>query len=178
MKTSYKLKIKSLLVGAAILLGAYASSSQAAITNFLYTAGGPTNFLASTNAWYINSVTVTCGTNAGTVKFYDNNVTNTVYTNAQYVSLLTFPTNVTQVITNSGGFLQTNIYPGQWTAFVTNAVNTNQLPIIFQASVPANGTVTFPNLQISTVLGLVINPSVTVAGTTNLGVQIQYNPWP
>lgn len=80
-----------------------------------------------------------------TLNFYDSASTNIFWTNAAYVTRLSYATNITNVTlaaNNPTGINQTNVYSGIWTYNITNNPATNTLlPIVtllLQANVPVN----------------------------------------
>lgn len=166
-------KLKTPLLGLALGL-ALVFSSQAAVTNFTITANS-TNIIAD-EGWNISSIQLISANNLIspiTVNFYDSATNVITYTNAAYTNYTTFITNVTSVITNSQGFLQTNIYPGQWTEAVSVPANTNNLPVIASVAAASGSSATL-TANINTVNGLVAR--ATTAAYTNLSVVVTYEP--
>lgn len=145
--------------------------AQAATTNYTVTANA-TNIVFDYGV-NISSIKLIAGANTGTpsLTFFDNATNSIVYTNAAYTNYTTTNITVTNVITNSVGFLQTNIYPGQWTAASTVAAATNNLPAILSLTTPANSaTISYANLV--TARGLVARAAT--AAQTNLVLEIIY----
>lgn len=181
MKSTYRIIKKSfyiLGVAAGLLVGSQSLQAGMSITNYTLTAGISTNLLASTN-WFISSIQVNTGTlPTGTnaiVRFYDLDQTNSLtYTNAAYTNYVTVKTNVTSIITNSFGDLQTNIYPGQWTTAETVVANTNAAPVIASFTLGANSAST-QTRNIVTGKGLVAKVATDV---TNVTVTVTYSTSP
>lgn len=159
------------IIGVCMSMVACKQTAQAATTNFVVTANA-TNIVFDQGV-NISSVKLITGANTGSpsITFYDNNTNSITYTNAAYTNYTTVNTNVTSIITNSQGFLQTNIYPGQWTYASSVAANTNNLPVILSLAAPANSsTISYANLVTSK--GFVARAST--AAITNCILQIIY----
>ena len=156
----------NVLVCVGLLLACADAKAQSQTYSASLSAGTTAIFTYPVN---ISKITVAgTGVGATTATFFDNSTTTTTYTNAAYTSMITYPTNITSVITNSQGSLQTNIYSGCYTTTSTVAAGTNTFPTVAAYSSPSTG-INGPNVvNYNTVRGL----AVTV--TTNATVTIEY----
>ncbi|NBR87904.1 MAG: hypothetical protein EBS84_20245 [Proteobacteria bacterium] len=156
----------NVLVCVGLLLAAASAKAQSLTYSGSLSAGTTAIFTYPVN---ISKITVAgAGVGATTATFFDNSTTTTTYTNAAYTSMTSYPTNITSIITNSAGNLQTNIYSGVFTTTTTVAANTNTFPTVAAYTAPSTG-INGPNLvSMNTVRGL----AVTV--TTNAIVTIEY----
>lgn len=148
-----KLITKYLSMLAAIFL--VAASTQAQTTNVSLSTGTNQVIIGS---YQLFTLVAASGTNSVTIDLYDNAQTNITYTNAQYITQTTVSTNVTVIFTNSVGNIQTNKYPGQWTYSVTNAANTNTLPILQTFVLTPNTSIT-RTVDMTVIKGLVAKAS-------------------
>ena len=163
---------------------AFSSDAQFADTYLAGTAtcpsgalsGGGTNvFILTTNRAIVHSIQLS-STVTGIANFYDCDITNPPiygvnYTNNTYWTRASYPTNlVTTYISPLTG--TTNIFTnsGTFTYFVTNAPNTNNLPIQYSAPFAAN----LPYFQ--TGLNLVFARGIVMTTGTNVNYAIGFTP--
>ena len=159
---------KSLILLAALVLAALNAVAQS--TTFSTNLSAGTSLVLSVPA-QISSITVG-GTSSGatTVSLFDNNANVATYTNAAYTTTISYPTNMTSVITNSTGALQTNTYTGVFTTTTTTAANTNTFPNLGVYSAAASTIVGPFNVSFNTVRGLAVTAS------TNATLTVVYRP--
>jgi len=106
-----------------------------------------TNIL-STNAIKVSQFTIANATGTNTyIQFNDSSSTNQFVTNNSYsFTNYVFNATVTNIYTNYFGVLTTNIYAALVAQSNFVPANTNYVPIIFAATVPANTTYQFNGL--------------------------------
>jgi len=116
----------------------------------------------------ISSITVG-GTSAGatTVTLFDNSAASATYTNAAYTSAITYATNITSIITNSAGNLQTNTFTGYITTTATTAANTNTFPSLAVYSAGASSIAGPYTVNINTLRGVAVTASTNATLTIN-----------
>lgn len=158
--------MKKFLLSLAIAILAFSAQAQSSTYSANLSAG---TTLAFSYPVHISSITVS-GTSAGatTVTLYDNSAASTTYTNAAYTSVNRYSTNITSVITNTAGNLQTNTYTGYVTTTTTTAAATNTFPVVAAFTAGAS-LVNGPNtVDFNTLRGLVLSAS------TNATIEITY----
>lgn len=156
--------MKKLILSLFVVLTAFAASAQSTFSTNL--SAGTSLCLAFPAQ--ISSITVS-GTSSGatTVTLFDNSAASSTYTNAAYTSAISYATNVTSIITNSAGNLQTNTFAGIYTTTATTAANTNTFPSLAVYSAAAS-TVSGPfTVNLSTVRGLAVTASTNAVLTVN-----------
>ena len=129
-------------------------------------------YLLMTNRASVYSVEVTSSGSA-TLNFYDcaslaAPLYGTNYTNAQWVGRSTYATNYVYSFIGNNGFTNWYTNAGVWTVNVTNAANTNVLPVMFGAVV-AGGTYAVYNADALFAQGV----SVGCTGT-NVSIVVNY----
>lgn len=156
--------MKKLFLSLLVALGAFGAQAQSTYSASL--SAGTSLCLAF--PVQISSITV-AGTSAGatTVTLYDNSAASLTYTNAAYTSAITYATNITSIITNSAGNLQTNTFSGYYTTTATTAANTNTLPALGVYSAAASSVSGPYTVNFNTVRGLVVSASTNAVVTVN-----------
>jgi hypothetical protein len=119
-----------LLIAVSLLVGV-ADKSKAASATLLVTTNYITNMLSLSNSYLVNNMNIgAAGTGIATIKFYDNNLVTNGITALAYTNVTYITTNITNFITNSGGFVQSNIYTGLYTSSNLVAAGSLELPVI------------------------------------------------
>jgi hypothetical protein len=155
--------MKKFLLSLAVALLACVGAHAQSVYTTNYTGNG-TIVLLSFPA-NIQSITV-AGTSAGavTATLRDNSTGTITFTNAAYTSAQTYATNITSIITNSTGSLQTNTFSGYFTTTLSVAANTNNLPILGAYSAGASASTTY-TANFNTVRGLIATMSTNATVT-------------
>jgi hypothetical protein len=148
------------LFGVAMVAGSVLGSSL----NFTAAPNATTSLL--TGSAKVSQFILTSGaTNANTLSFFDTAGTNTVYTNASYVTVQTVQMQITNTYTNWFGVVTNQPpYPAIVDTLVTNAPSTNSFPLRLTAYVPTNGTITISGVNYYFTSGVLVT-NVTTAGT-------------
>jgi hypothetical protein len=158
--------MKKLVVLGLLVLSCVAAQAQTPTTFTTNLSAGTSLVLA----FPVNLTSVTVvGTASGatTVSLYDNNAATLTFTNAAYTSAITYATNITSIITNSLGALQTNTFTGYYTTTATTAANTNNLPTVGVFSAGTSASVT-------TTVNLNTTRGIAVSASTNATLSLTY----
>lgn len=181
--------MKKILLSLSALLVAFAT--QAGVINQNMNVGF---YLLSATGQNVSGVQIVNNTSSGaTVKFYDNNATNTTYTNGAYVKAVQYTTNQLQTfISYSAGGVPTatnNYYIAttdlsgtnkiyvtntvQYTAFTTIGAGTvSNMPVMLQLYVPANSYVQYSDVGLNLAQGIL----VANTGSTNVDITLFTSP--
>ena len=161
----YTINMKKLFI--ALFVSVIASLSARAQTTFSTNLSAGTSLCLAFPA-HISSITV-AGTSSGatTVTLFDNSAASSTYTNAAYTSALSYATNMTSIITNSAGNLQTNTFAGVFTTTTTTAANTNTFPSLAVYSAAASSVSGPFTVNLNTVRGLAVTASTNATLTVN-----------
>jgi hypothetical protein len=168
-----------------------ASAASAGVINKNMNVG---YYLLSATAQNVSGVQIVNNTATGAVvKFYDNNATNTTYTNGAYTKAVQYTTNQLQTfISYSAGGVPTatnNYYIAttdlsgtnkiyvtntvQYTAFTTVGAGTvSNMPVMLQLYIPANSYVQYSDVGLNMAVGI----AVANSGSTNVDVTLFTSP--
>lgn len=157
-------------VGIVVGLIAAIGSADAAVISTNLVSNGVFNLYSSRASVY--SVELSSSANA-VVDLYDSTIVaapqyGTNYTNAQWVGRLTYATNYVYSFVGYNGFTNWYTNAGVWTINVTNAANTNVLPVMF-GGVVAGGT-----YAVYTADALFANGITARVVGTNVAIVISY----
>ncbi len=165
--------MKKLIILTSLLLAIGINQSKAAIASQVVLAQTMTNIPTALpgNSLKISQLIVTppaaaAGTNS--FQLYDTPTNTTVYAVGPYTNILFYATNLIVSWTNYYG--RTNSWTNLSLVDYTNSValQTNNYPLMLQALLPTNTTVTYPNLGITCIYGAWVTNTGTLPITINM----------
>jgi hypothetical protein len=159
-KTTITYKVRALALAAFAFFAAPAFGQGALPLIGVVAANTSSNLLSApaivrSMVWYNTNAT------ANLVKLYDSSSTSTNYSRLTNNVLTSYTTNWNSIFTNANGIVITNSFTGLYTALVPVAAATVERPKVTQFIVPALGSLTLTDQNLSFGRGVTAVPTTT-----------------